>query len=78
MPEEEELPVLVQYDAQRRTEGLTEAARLRSEGHIVVTRLAAGPEDLKTVERLDPETVVADGEQYGEIYTFVSFVSEHG
>ncbi|QSF45250.1 ATP phosphoribosyltransferase regulatory subunit [Paenibacillus tianjinensis] len=78
MPKEEELPVLIQYDALRRTEGLEEAARLRSEGQIVVTRLAAGPEDLKTVKRLDPETVEADGEEYGEIYTFVSFVSEHG
>lgn len=78
MPEEEELPVLIQYDALRRTEGLEEAARLRSEGQIVVTRLAAGPEDLKTVKRLDSETVEADGEEYGEVYTFVSFVSEHG
>ncbi|MNY76412.1 hypothetical protein D3C86_2159860 [compost metagenome] len=78
MQEEEELPVLIQYDAQRRSEGLAEAARLRSEGHMVVTRLAVGPEDLKTVKRLDPERVLADGGQYGEIYTFVSFVSEHG
>lgn len=78
MPEEVELPVLIQYDALRRTEGLEEAARLRSQGRIVVTKLAAGPEELKTVKRLDTETVEADGEQYGEIYTFVSFVSEHG
>lgn len=78
LPEEEELPVLVQYDALRRQEGLAEAARLRSEGHAVVTRLAAGPEELKTVKRLDSDTVVAEGERYGEIYTFVSFVSEHG
>ncbi|AIQ15405.1 ATP phosphoribosyltransferase regulatory subunit [Paenibacillus sp. FSL L8-0436] len=78
MPEEAELPVLIQYDALRRTEGLEEAARLRAQGRIVVTKLAAGPEELKTVKRLDTETVEADGEQYGEIYTFVSFVSEHG
>lgn len=78
MPEEVELPVLVQYDALRRTEGLEEAARLRAQGRIVVTKLAAGPEELKTVKRLDTETVEADGGQYGEIYTFVSFVSEHG
>ncbi|WP_340020743.1 ATP phosphoribosyltransferase regulatory subunit [Paenibacillus sp. FSL K6-1096] len=78
LPEEEELPVLVQYDALRRQEGLAEAARLRSEGHAVVTRLAAGPEELKTVKRLDTDTVEAEGERYGEIYTFVSFVSEHG
>ncbi|WP_438498403.1 ATP phosphoribosyltransferase regulatory subunit [Paenibacillus sp. IHBB 3054] len=78
MPEEVELPVLIQYDALRRTEGLEEAARLRAQGRIVVTKLAAGPEELKTVKRLDTETVEADGEQYGEIYTFVSFVSEHG
>lgn len=43
--EEEELPILVQYDALRRQEGLAEAARLRSEGHAVVTRLATGPEE---------------------------------
>jgi ATP phosphoribosyltransferase regulatory subunit len=30
------------------------------------------------VKRLDADTVQADGERYGEIYTFVSFVSEHG
>ncbi|WP_379145911.1 ATP phosphoribosyltransferase regulatory subunit [Paenibacillus sp. sgz500992] len=78
MLEEAELPVLIQYDALRRTEGLEEAARLRAQGRIVVTKLAAGPEELKTVKRLDTETVEADGEQYGEIYTFVSFVSEHG
>ncbi|WNS42107.1 ATP phosphoribosyltransferase regulatory subunit [Paenibacillus sp. MMS20-IR301] len=77
-PEEEELPVLVQYDALRRQEGLEEAARLRNEGHAVVTRLAAGPDDLKTVKRLDADTIEAAGERYGEIYTFVSFVSEHG
>lgn len=76
--EAEELPVLVQYDALRRQEGLAEAARLRSEGQAVVTRLAAGPEDLKTVKRLDGDTVEAEGARYGEIYTFVSFVSEHG
>lgn len=78
LPEEEELPVLVQYDALRRQEGLAEAARLRSEGHVVVTRLATGPEELKTVKRLDADTIQAEGELYGEIYTFVSFVSEHG
>lgn len=78
MAEEEELPILVQYDASRRKEGLEEAARLRSEGHMVVTRLAAGPEDLKTVMRLDADTVEANGDPYGEIYTFVTFVSEHG
>lgn len=76
--EAEELPVLVQYDALRRQEGLAEAVRLRSEGQAVVTRLAAGPEDLKTVKRLDGDTVEAEGARYGEIYTFVSFVSEHG
>lgn len=78
VPEEEELPVLVQYDALRRQEGLAEAARLRNEGHAVVTRLAAGPEELKVVKRLDTDTVEAEGERYGEIYTFVSFISEHG
>ncbi|WP_238650513.1 ATP phosphoribosyltransferase regulatory subunit [Paenibacillus piscarius] len=78
LAEEEELPVLVQYDALRRQEGLAEAARLRSEGHAVVTRLAAGPEELKIVKRVDQDTVEAEGERFGEIYTFVSFVSEHG
>ncbi|SDL35834.1 ATP phosphoribosyltransferase regulatory subunit [Paenibacillus jilunlii] len=78
VPEEEELPVLIQYDAPRRKEGLAEAARLRAEGHVVVTRLAAEPGDLKTVKRLDTDTVEAEGDRYGEVYTFVSFVSEHG
>lgn len=76
--EEQELPILIQYDAIRRKEGLEEATRLRSEGHAVVTRLAAGPEELETVKRLDTDTVEEEGVRYGEIYTFVSFVSEHG
>lgn len=77
-PEEEELPILIQYDAIRRKEGLQEAARLRAEGHVVVTRLASSPEELETVKRLDTDMIEADGVRYGEIYTFVSFVSEHG
>ncbi len=77
-PEEEELPILIQYDAIRRKEGLQEAARLRAEGHVVVTRLASSPEELETVKRLDTDMIEADGVSYGEIYTFVSFVSEHG
>lgn len=77
-PEEEELPILIQYDALRRKEGLQEAARLRAEGHAVVTRLTSSPEELETVKRLDTDTIEADGVRYGEIYTFVSFVSEHG
>ena len=77
-PEEEELPILIQYDAIRRKEGLQEAARLRAEGHVVVTRLASSPEELETVRRLDTDMIEADGVRYGEIYTFVSFVSEHG
>ncbi|WP_150272285.1 ATP phosphoribosyltransferase regulatory subunit [Paenibacillus tepidiphilus] len=77
-PEAEERPVLVQYDALRRMEGLAEAARLRSAGQIVVTRLVTEPEELEKVRRLDADTVEAAGVQYGEIYTFVSFVSEHG
>ncbi|OKP99198.1 ATP phosphoribosyltransferase regulatory subunit [Paenibacillus sp. P46E] len=78
VPEEEELPVLIQYDASRRKEGLEEAARLRAEGHVVVTRLTSEAGDLMTVKRLDTNAVEAEGETYGEIYTFVSFVSEHG
>jgi len=77
-PEEEELPILVQYDAERRREGLEEAARLRAEGKVVITRLVTGAEDLKVTERLNNETAPADGALYGEIYTFVTFVSEHG
>lgn len=76
--EAEELPILIQYDIPRRKEGLQEAMRLRLEGHSVITRLATGPEDLKLVKRLTTDTIEADGERYGEIYTFVSFVSEHG
>jgi ATP phosphoribosyltransferase regulatory subunit len=76
--DEEELPILVQYDAQRRREGLEEAARLRAEGKVVITRLVSGPEDLKITERVNNDTAPADGTLYGEIYTFVTFVSEHG
>ncbi|MRN56706.1 ATP phosphoribosyltransferase regulatory subunit [Paenibacillus monticola] len=76
--EAEELPILIQYDIPRRKEGLQEAMRLRLEGHSVITRLATGPEDLKMVKRLTTDTIEAEGERYGEIYTFVSFVSEHG
>ncbi|ULO07442.1 ATP phosphoribosyltransferase regulatory subunit [Paenibacillus sp. 19GGS1-52] len=76
--EAEDLPILIQYDIPRRKEGLQEAMRLRLEGHSVITRLATGPEDLKMVKRLTTDTIEAEGERYGEIYTFVSFVSEHG
>ncbi|NGZ77126.1 ATP phosphoribosyltransferase regulatory subunit [Saccharibacillus alkalitolerans] len=37
---EEELPVLIVYDAARRAEALAEAGRLRTEGQAAVTRLA--------------------------------------
>ncbi|MHA6533791.1 ATP phosphoribosyltransferase regulatory subunit [Paenibacillus sp. BAC0078] len=78
VPEEEELPILIQYDAARRKEGLEEASRLRAEGHVVVTRLAAEPGDLKPVERIGADKCEADGVQYAEVYTLVSSVSEHG
>ena len=67
--EEETLPILVQYDALRRKEGLQEAARLRSEGRVVVTKLAAG-------SGLAANIVKGDSERYEEIYTFVSSGSE--
>lgn len=35
----DEKPILIQYDADRRQEGLAEANRLRSEGQIVITEL---------------------------------------
>ncbi|AHV95075.1 ATP phosphoribosyltransferase regulatory subunit [Paenibacillus sabinae] len=68
----QELPVLVQYDAQRRREGLEESARLRSEGHVVITKLVSNPAEL-TAANSGAET---GGKRYKDIYTFVSFVKE--
>ncbi|WP_223070074.1 ATP phosphoribosyltransferase regulatory subunit [Paenibacillus caui] len=75
----QEQPVLVQYDAVRRKEALGEASRLRSEGHTVITRLVHERSELVTASQTNSENRIEDsGVQYGDIYTFVSFVSEHG
>lgn len=68
----QELPVLVQYDAQRRREGLEESARLRSEGYVVITKLVSNPAELTAANSV-AET---GGKRYKDIYTFVSFVKE--
>ncbi|MFD1773918.1 ATP phosphoribosyltransferase regulatory subunit [Paenibacillus rhizophilus] len=67
-----ELPTLVQYDAQQRREGLQESARLRSEGHVVITKLVSNPGELTTAD----SAIEAGGKRYRDIYTFVSFVKE--
>lgn len=68
----QELPILVQYDAQRRREGLEESARLRSEGYVVITKLVSNPAELTAANSV-AET---GGKRYKDIYTFVSFVKE--
>jgi ATP phosphoribosyltransferase regulatory subunit len=68
--EKEELPILVQYDVSRRQEGLQEAARLRSEGRVVVTRLVLADSGMNGSASNDDTAVQA--ERYEEIYTFVS------
>lgn len=60
----EPLPVLVQYTAEFRKEGLAKAARLRSEGRVVITTLVNG-----NVETPVPSHGLLH-EGYGEIVTF--------
>ncbi|MFF2909143.1 ATP phosphoribosyltransferase regulatory subunit [Paenibacillus sp. NPDC057934] len=68
--ETEELPILVQYDVSRRQEGLQEAARLRSEGRVVVTRLVSGQEDSDSREESGNDNAGLQEERYEEILTF--------
>lgn len=79
--ENEVLPVLVQYDVLRRSEGLTEATRLRASGRIVVTRLISEHNAERDVEQeIDSDSAnVKSGVQpghavkrlYSEIVTFI-------
>jgi len=51
----EEKRVLIQYDTDRRQEGLAEAARLRSEGYIVVTELVRGGKSVSSEQNVNNE-----------------------
>ena len=51
----EEKRVLIQYDTDRRQEGLAEAARLRSEGCIVVTELVRGGKSVSAEQNVNNE-----------------------
>lgn len=61
--EEKELPTLIQYTADKRREGLDEAARLRSFGHVVVTQIVSKADNNQT------ETHSSD--DYKEVLTFI-------
>lgn len=60
----EQLPILVQYTAEHRKEGLAKAARLRSEGRVVITALVNGNEETPAPSH----GLLHEG--YGEIVTF--------
>lgn len=66
----EQLPILVQYTAEKRKEGLTQAALLRSEGRVVVTALISGGNDgyLARLEDAYEHGLLHKG--YAEILTF--------
>lgn len=66
----EQLPILVQYTAEKRKEGLTQAALLRSEGRVVVTALISGEDDgyLARQEGASVHGLLHKG--YAEILTF--------
>ncbi|WP_082063231.1 ATP phosphoribosyltransferase regulatory subunit [Paenibacillus sp. IHBB 10380] len=49
----EVLPVLVQYDALQRAEGLAEATRLRASGYTVVTRLISDQDSLNSSKQVE-------------------------
>ncbi|MFC3750336.1 ATP phosphoribosyltransferase regulatory subunit [Paenibacillus sp. GCM10012306] len=68
--ETEELPILVQYDVSRRQEGLQEAARLRSEGRVVVTRLVSEQGDSDSLEKSGADNGKQQEARYEEIRTF--------
>lgn len=72
-----ELPVLVQYIADRRQEALKKALSLREEGHIVITKLVQETETDKlkvscSSQGSKQEQKIAGGETFGEILTFIS------
>ncbi|OAB42180.1 ATP phosphoribosyltransferase regulatory subunit [Paenibacillus glacialis] len=66
--EAEEKRVLVQYDADRRQEGLAEAAKLRSEGYIVITELVGCSESSVPSEELINNEVTG----YNDVFTFTT------
>ncbi|WP_246316896.1 ATP phosphoribosyltransferase regulatory subunit [Paenibacillus agri] len=68
--ETEELPILVQYDVSRRQEGLQEAARLRSEGRVVVTRLLSEQRDSDSGDKPGADSAGLQEERYEEVRTF--------
>ncbi|OBZ10779.1 ATP phosphoribosyltransferase regulatory subunit [Bacillus sp. FJAT-27264] len=68
--EMEELPILVQYDVSRRQEGLQEAARLRSEGRVVVTRLLSEQGDSDSGDKSGDDSAGLQEERYEQVRTF--------
>ncbi|MFF2019453.1 ATP phosphoribosyltransferase regulatory subunit [Paenibacillus sp. NPDC058177] len=68
--ETEELPILVQYDVSRRQDGLQEAARLRSEGRVVVTRLLSEQGDSDSGDKPGADSAGLQEERYEEVRTF--------
>ncbi|GGO05193.1 ATP phosphoribosyltransferase regulatory subunit [Saccharibacillus kuerlensis] len=71
---EEELPVLIVYDTNRRAEALAEAGRLRAEGRTAVTRLSAEREESAISTQ---EAANADGEQGGRYSRVLRFTGEN-
>ncbi|WP_422659172.1 ATP phosphoribosyltransferase regulatory subunit [Paenibacillus sp. EC2-1] len=66
----EQLPVLVQYTAEQRKEGLTQAALLRSEGRVVVTALISGEDEGYLARQEDASEHGLLHKGYAEILTF--------
>lgn len=66
----EQLPVLVQYTAEQRKEGLTQAALLRSEGRVVVTALIGGEDEGYLAREEDASEHGLLHKGYAEILTF--------
>ncbi|OWA35689.1 ATP phosphoribosyltransferase regulatory subunit [Saccharibacillus sp. O16] len=68
---EEDLPVLVLYDAERRAEALAEAGRLRSAGAAAVTRLAIAG------EALNDASLEAESGRYSRVLRYSTVGSDH-
>lgn len=67
---EEELPVLIQFDATGREEAFAEAARLRKEGKTVLTRRLYEEADLQTVKQDDAGANWWNGKRIKQVITY--------
>ncbi|MCR8844881.1 ATP phosphoribosyltransferase regulatory subunit [Paenibacillus sp. SC116] len=72
--ENEDFPILVQYDDSHRSEAIAEAIRLRNEGACVITRRVEGEEQLAEVGQQNKEALHWNGRRLKRVLTFADCV----